>query len=119
MNKNKIPFKHARSLEILREERELLKVDLKSIKLQINHMQFLRENEPDDFKYFSWESMYGGGVSKLTKRQNHWRKDLKDIEASIKVLKEHGQKDHEHKFQIIQEAERFKQEGSYNCLGGC
>jgi Icc-related predicted phosphoesterase len=117
--KNKIPFKHSRALEILREERELLIDDLKTVKAQINHMQFLRMNEPDDYRYFYYESLYGGTVSKLTKRQTEWRKTLKGIEESIKLLKEAGQKDHENVFQIVQTAERFKKEGSYNCSYGC
>lgn len=119
MSKNKIPFKHARALEILRGEREALMEELRSIKGQINHMQQLRMGEPDDFVYFTWEALYGGGVSKLTKHQNQLKKSLKSLEESIKLLKEDGQKDHEHVFQIVQAAERFKKEGSYNCLGGC
>lgn len=117
--KNKIPFKHARALEILREERELLVDDLKTTKTQINHLQFLLKNEPDDFVYFTYEALYGGNVSKLTKLQNQWRKSLNSINASINLLKADGQKDHENIFQIVQAAERFKREGSYNCLGGC
>lgn len=119
MSKNKIPFKHARALEILREEREVLVEDLTSIKSQINHMQTLRMGEPDDFVYFCWEALYGGGVSKLTKLQNQWRKTLKSVEESISLLKDDGQKDHEHVFQTVQAAERFKKEGSYNCSYGC
>lgn len=118
MSKNTIPFLHERSLKILREERELLKVDLQSVKRQIAHMQFLRKNEPDDYVYFNWESMYGGNVSKLTKRQNQWRKDLKDIEESIKVLKLDGQEHHQAVWEDQQYLEAVTT-GSYNCLGGC
>lgn len=119
MTKNKIPFKHAHALTLLRGEREMLLVDLASVKKQINHMQFLRMNEPDDFEYFRWESIYMGGVSKLTKRQNQWKKDLKSIDESIKLLKEDGQRDHERQFQLAQAEERAKREGSYNCMYGC
>lgn len=118
-DKNKIPFKHARALAILREDRSLLVDDLAAIKKQINHMQTLRMGEPDDFVYFTWEALYGGGVSKLTKLQNQWKKDLKSIEESINLLKEDGQRDHENIFQTVQAADRYKSEGSYNCLGGC
>jgi uncharacterized coiled-coil DUF342 family protein len=119
MSKNKIPFKHARALEILRGERESLVEELKELKSQINHMQQLRMGEPDDFVYFTWEALYGGSVSKLTKHRNQLKKALKSLEVSIKLLKEDGQADHENIFQTVQAAERFKKEGSYNCLGGC
>ena len=125
MSKNTIPFKHAKALGLLREEREMLKDELRSIKKRINHMQFLRMNEPDDYVYFNWESMYGGGVSKLTKLQNQWRKDLKDIEESINVLKRDGQAHHQGMWEDQQHKESMEQHkesvasGSYNCLGGC
>jgi hypothetical protein len=119
MTKNKIPFKYAAALSILREDRAALILDLGTVKKKINHMQYLLKNEPDDFRYFYWQSSYGGSVSTLTKQRNQWLKDYKDIEDAIKLLKEEGQKDHERRFQLAQAEERFKQEGSYNCLGGC
>lgn len=120
MSKDKIPFLHEASLRVLRIEREELVKALATVKRRINHMQFLRMNEPDDFVYFSYESQYDGSVSKLTKRQTKLKGYLKDVEASIQLLKEDGQKDHEQQFQLAKIREAIlPKEGSYNCLYGC
>lgn len=118
MTKNKIPFLHTTALKILREEREILVADLSTVKNQIANLQYLRVNEPDDYNYFKWVTIYGGNVSKLTKLQNKWREGLKDVEASIKVLKLDGQAHH----QALWEEQQYIEEvtsGPYNCLYGC
>ncbi len=124
MSKNKIPFLHEASLRILRIEREELVKALGTIKRRINHLQFLRMNEPDDFEYFSWVSKYGGNVSKLTKRQTSLRDWLQDVEASIQLLKEDGQRNHQAQFeaqqrQALWDKQQFASLGSYNCAYGC
>jgi hypothetical protein len=115
MSTNEIPFLHEASLRVLRIEREALVIALKTIKRRINHLQYLRVHEPDDFYYFGWVSKYSGDVSKLTKRRNSLRSFLKDVEASIQLLKDDGQKSHERAFQSM----KRKTEGSYNCAYGC
>lgn len=116
--KNKIPFIHVTALKILREERDLLAEDLRTIKSQIAHLSQVAAKEPDDYEYYRWEVIYGGSVPKLMKLQRKWNKEVKDVEEAIRVLKLDAQQHHQDKWDEQQYIEEVTS-GSYNCLYGC
>lgn len=96
---------HDEARRLLLDEKSLLDYMLTIIKAQI--AETCRKNP------------YGTDGSDLMKRQHLMQERLKDVELSMKVLKQDAQRRIQADWELKQAEVSRKSEGSYNCMYGC